>query len=273
MGHGVSLERLTDGLYGAQPPAGAASALQSQVSRLRRRLAPHAEIEASPAGYRLVVPPEAVDVHRFEQLTAEGRAALTAGDHPRAAGLLREALARWRGPALPDLPDAHAERTRIEELRPAAVQDRVEADLALGGGAEPAPELGGLPAAHPLGERLYGQLMPALHAGGRPAEALTVYEQARRTLADELGADPSPEPTALHLELAFAEYESRIRSFAEGCQKISGNAGPFFAPATERRIRCRDRMYRLLASRPMAGFFKRLTEKAATGIKLRAYPM
>jgi 2-polyprenyl-6-methoxyphenol hydroxylase-like FAD-dependent oxidoreductase len=71
---------------------------------------------------------------------------------------------------------------------------------------------------------------------------------------------------------AFAEYETRIRSFAKGCQKTSGNAGPFFAPPTERRIRSRDRMYRLLSSRLMAGFFKRLTEKAATDIKLRAYP-
>ncbi|MFG2789382.1 FAD-dependent monooxygenase [Streptomyces sp. NPDC048419] len=72
--------------------------------------------------------------------------------------------------------------------------------------------------------------------------------------------------------IAFAEYETRVRDFAKGCQKISGNAGPFFAPATERRIRSRDRMYRILASRPLARFFKRLTEKAATGIKLREYP-
>ncbi|WP_327318101.1 ATP-binding protein [Streptomyces sp. NBC_01235] len=201
VGHGVSVERLTDGLYGAEPPAGAGNALQSQVSRLRRRLAPHAEIEATPTGYRLAVPPDAVDVHRFEHLTAQGRAALAAGDHTRAAGLLREALALWHGPALPDLPDAHAERTRLDELRLAATQDRVEADLGLGGGPELVPELRGLLAAHPLSERLYGQLMRALHAGGRPAEALTAFEEARRTLADELGADPSPELAALHLEL------------------------------------------------------------------------
>lgn len=71
---------------------------------------------------------------------------------------------------------------------------------------------------------------------------------------------------------AFAEYEFRIRDFAWGCQKISGNTGPFFASPTERRIRNRDRMYRVLASRPPARFFKKLTEKAATGIKLREYP-
>ncbi|MFH8803778.1 ATP-binding protein [Streptomyces sp. NPDC017936] len=200
-GRSVSPDRLTEGLYGAEPPAGAANALQSQVSRLRRRLAPHAEIEAGPAGYRIGAGPDAVDVHRFERLAGEGRTALAAGDHPTAAAVLRDALALWRGPALPDLPDAHAERARLDELRLTAVQDRIEADLALGGGAELVPELRALLAAHPLGERLYGQLMRALYAGGRPAEALTVYEEARRALADELGADPSPELAALHLEL------------------------------------------------------------------------
>lgn len=199
--HGVSVRRLTDGLYGAEPPAGAANALQSQVSRLRRRLAPHAEIEATPAGYRLAVPPDAVDAHRFETLARQGRAALAAGDHRGAAARLREALGLWRGPALPDLPDAQAERTRLDELRLAALQDRTDADLALGGGPELVPELRASLTAHPLSERLYGQLMRALHAAGRPAEALTVYEEARRTLADELGADPSPDLAALHQEL------------------------------------------------------------------------
>ncbi|MFF3329958.1 BTAD domain-containing putative transcriptional regulator [Streptomyces sp. NPDC002888] len=200
-GRTVSTDRLTAGLYGAQPPAGAANALQSQISRLRRRLAPHTEIEATPAGYRITASPEAVDTHRFEHMAGEGRVAFSAGDHTRAAARLREALALWRGPALPDLPEAHAEKARLEELRLAAVQDRIEADLLLGGGPELVAELRALLPAHPLSERLYGQLMRALHAGGRPAEALTVYEEARRTLADELGTDPSPELSALHLEL------------------------------------------------------------------------
>lgn len=200
-GHPVSTQRLTEGLYGAEAPAGAANALQSQISRLRRRLAPHTDIEAVAAGYRLAAPPDSVDAHRFEHLTREGRAALAAGDHARAATLLRDALALWRGPALPDLPDAHSDTTRLDELRLAAAADRIEADLALGGGPELVPELRSLLADHPLSERLYGQLMRALHASGRPAEALRAYEQARRTLADELGADPSPELAALHLEL------------------------------------------------------------------------
>ncbi|MFI1166726.1 ATP-binding protein [Streptomyces sp. NPDC020801] len=200
-GRTVTAQRLTDGLYGAEPPAGAVGALQSQISRLRRRLGPQTPVEATPAGYRLAVAPEAVDAHRFELLAGQGRAALAAGDPARAAARLREALALWRGPALPDLPDAHAETARLTELRLAATQDRVEADLTLGGGPELVPELRALLAAHPLSERLYGQLMRALHAAGRAAEALTVYERARRTLADELGADPSGELSALHLEL------------------------------------------------------------------------
>ncbi|MET8770611.1 BTAD domain-containing putative transcriptional regulator [Streptomyces sp. NPDC004658] len=197
----VSVERLLDGLYGAEPPAGAMSALQSQISRLRRRLAPHAGIDAVPAGYALAVGPDAVDVHRFAGLAAQGRTALTAGDHPRAAALLRDALALWRGPALPDLPDAHADRARLEELRLAVLQDRIEAELGTGGGPELVPELRALLQARPLDERLYGQLMRALHAAGRSAEALAVFEEARRRLADELGADPSPALSALHLQL------------------------------------------------------------------------
>ncbi|WP_031167237.1 ATP-binding protein [Streptomyces durhamensis] len=210
-GRPVATERLTDGLYGAEPPADAAGALQSQISRLRRRLAPHTRIEAGPAGYRIGVPADHVDAHRFERLAREGREALAAGDFRGAADRLRTALALWRGPALPDLPGSHADTARLEELRLAAVQDRIEADLASDGGPELIPELRSLLATHPLSERLYGQLMRALHAGGRPAEALAVYEEARRTLADELGADPSPELAALHLELLRGAAPGRSR--------------------------------------------------------------
>ncbi|MEU6096089.1 BTAD domain-containing putative transcriptional regulator [Streptomyces sp. NPDC047079] len=197
----VSTERLADGLYGDEPPSGRANALQSQISRLRKRLAPHTRIEATATGYRLCVSPENVDVHRFERLAREGSSALAAGDHGGAVAVLREALGLWRGPALADLPGAPAARVRLEELRLAAVQDRAEADLALGAGPRLVPELRELLAAHPLSERLYALLMRALHASGRSAEALTVYEEARRTLAEELGADPSPELSGLHQEL------------------------------------------------------------------------
>ncbi|MFF2504692.1 BTAD domain-containing putative transcriptional regulator [Streptomyces sp. NPDC058067] len=206
-GRTVPAERLIDGLYGEAPPAGAANALQSQVSRLRKRLS--LDIGATPAGYRLAVGPDDVDVHRFERLAAEGGQALTAGDPARASALLHEALGLWRGPALADLPAAFG--SRLEEVRLTAAQTRIEAELALGSGAGLVPELRDLIAAHPLSERLYGQLMRALHAGGRPAEALAVYEEVRRVLTDELGADPSAELSALHLELLRGREPARGR--------------------------------------------------------------
>ncbi|MFB7749031.1 BTAD domain-containing putative transcriptional regulator, partial [Streptomyces sp. NPDC056121] len=206
-GRTVPAERLIDGLYGDEPPAGAANALQSQVSRLRKRLS--LGIETTPAGYRLAVGPDDVDVHRFERLAAEGERALTAGDPSRASALLGEALGLWRGPALADLPAAFG--SRLDEIRLTAAQTRIEAELALGSGGGLVPELRELIAAHPLSERLYGQLMRALHADGRPAEALAVYEEVRRVLADELGADPSAELSALHLELLRGREPARGR--------------------------------------------------------------
>lgn len=109
-----------------------------------------------------------------------------------------------------------------------------------------------------LGDAGYGATMGGMGTGAAIVGA--------HVLAGELALAGGDHRTA------FAEYENRIRSFAKGCQKISGNAGPFFAPPTERRIRNRDRMYRLLGSPLLAGVFKRLTEKAATGIRLRPYP-
>ncbi|WP_440087037.1 BTAD domain-containing putative transcriptional regulator [Streptosporangium sp. LJ11] len=199
----VTVERMIDGLYGKAPPPGAANALQSQVSRLRRGLrAVGARVEFHPAGYRLVADPESVDAHRFERLAREGRRALTAGDHPRAAALLREGLGLWRGTALADVsgaPFAEGQAARLEESRVTAFEDRAEAELALGEHRGMVAELRRTVDAHPLRERLRGQLMRALHGSGRQAEALGVFEDARRTLAEELGADPSTELGNIHL--------------------------------------------------------------------------
>ncbi|WP_055590962.1 BTAD domain-containing putative transcriptional regulator [Streptacidiphilus griseoplanus] len=208
----VTAEALIDGLYGEEPPGGAANALQSQVSRLRRGLraadGAGSLVESHPAGYRLAVDPEDVDAHRFERLVREGQEALTAGHHAGAAALLRSALELWRGPALADLRDspfAGAPAAGLEELRVAAVADRIEAELALGEHHSLIPELQQLVTAHPLRERLRGQLMRALYGCGRQAEALGVYDEARRILAEELGADPSAELTAVQLAVLRAE--------------------------------------------------------------------
>ncbi|MGC5289192.1 BTAD domain-containing putative transcriptional regulator [Micromonospora sp. DT231] len=202
-GRVVSAERLIDGLYGEHPPRGAANALQSLVSRLRQALpAEHTPVEFHPAGYRLAVDPADVDAYRFERLAEVGRRALAGGDWPRAAAVLREALELWRGPALADVIDVAgvpAQAARLDELRLAATEDRIEAELALGGHAELVPELRQLVVAHPLRERSRGQLMRALSAQGRPAEALAEFEDARRGLAEQLGVDPSAALAAIHL--------------------------------------------------------------------------
>ncbi|MFI0941058.1 AfsR/SARP family transcriptional regulator [Streptomyces sp. NPDC021020] len=202
----VGTERLIDALYGEEPPSGAANALQSQVSRLRQVLP--VPVEGHPAGYRLAVAPDQVDAHRFQQLSAQGRDALLAGRPALAAELLRDALALWRGPALADVGDAPfaaAQVVRLEELRTGAVEDRAEADLALGRHRSLVAELGAAVAAHPLRERLRGQLMRALYGSGRQSEALEAYEDARRELAESLGADPGPELAAVHLAILRGE--------------------------------------------------------------------
>ena len=179
-GEAVSAERLIDELWGDDPPETAANALQVHVSQLRRALGADA-VRRRPPGYELAVPPEAVDLVRFERLLETARAA----EPERAAGVLREALALWRG-------DPEVDRPRLEELRLAALEDRIEADLALGRHGELVPELESLVAQHPLRERLRGQLMLALYRAGRQADALDAYRATRVELVEQLGIEPSP---------------------------------------------------------------------------------
>ncbi|MFF3624248.1 BTAD domain-containing putative transcriptional regulator [Streptomyces sp. NPDC002467] len=205
-GEAVSADRLADAL----DPDGALSAhaLQSQVSRLRKSLGAAAAIEQAGAGYRIVVAPDDVDACRFERLAQEGRAALRSGEAGRAVVLLREALELWRGPALDGLDGSESGRpaaVRLEERRLGAIEDRIEAECLLGGHHTAVPELRELVGRHPLRERLAGLLMRALFAEGGQAAALVVFEETRRHLADELGADPSAELVALHRELLSAD--------------------------------------------------------------------
>ncbi|WP_043625953.1 BTAD domain-containing putative transcriptional regulator [Nonomuraea candida] len=200
----VSGEQLVAGMYGARPPEGVSNALQSQVSRLRRALGRDL-VEFHPAGYRLIADPQDVDAGRFEQLARAGGQALAGGDPARAATLLREALELWRSAPLADAPNAVAAATALEELRLTAVEDRVQADLDLGRHRELVAELSRLIADHPLRERLRAQLMRALYGSGRQVEALTVYDEARKILDEELGVEPGPELAAAHLAVLRAD--------------------------------------------------------------------
>lgn len=188
----LSRDRLIDELWGGEPPATAVTSLQVYVSRLRKLL-PAETLLTRPPGYVLEVEPEELDLRRFERLLAEGHEALDQGDPERATRVLREALGLWRGPALGEFayePFAQAEIGRLEDLRLAAVEDRIEADLALDRHGDLIGELEALVAENPHRERLRGQLILALYRSGRQADALDAYQRARRAL-DELGIEPS----------------------------------------------------------------------------------
>ncbi|MFL5919322.1 MAG: BTAD domain-containing putative transcriptional regulator [Gaiellaceae bacterium] len=188
----VSRDHLIDALWGEDPPDTARNTIQVYVSQLRKLL-PEGALETAPPGYRLVVDPEAIDLFRFIRLSQHGRSALNVGNAAAAADTLRSALALWRGAALADLawePLAQGEAVRLEEFRLGALEDRIDADLALGRHGQLIGELERLVAEHPLRERLRGQLMLALYRADRQADALAVYQRARRALVDELGIEP-----------------------------------------------------------------------------------
>jgi DNA-binding SARP family transcriptional activator len=196
----VSIDRLVDELWGGHAPATARKVIQNHVSQLRRVL-DGALLVTQGSGYALRVEPGSVDVERFEELLAEGRDALGAGAVENAAETLREALALWRGSPLADFayePFAQSEIARLEERRLVALEERIDADLALGRHADVVGELEVLVSEHPLRERLRRQLMLALYRSDRQAEALDSYQAARNALVEELGIDPGRELRALH---------------------------------------------------------------------------
>jgi predicted ATPase/DNA-binding SARP family transcriptional activator len=213
--------------------------LQALVGRLRRALGRDAVLSA-PGGYRLAAGRDDVDLHRFERLAGEGARALADGDPAKAAGVLEEALALWRGPAAADLPDRAALAARYDALRLDARRDRLAAELALGRATGALPELTGLAAEHPLNEPLRALHIRALREAGRPADALEAYEAVRRTLAETLGADPGPELRALYAELLGGTTPaSAPRGTAGGAARpasgdVTRNAADAGAPATAR---------------------------------------
>jgi DNA-binding SARP family transcriptional activator/pimeloyl-ACP methyl ester carboxylesterase len=218
----VASERIVDELWGEQVPESASKMVQVYVSQLRKVL-PGDVLRTRPPGYVAELEPDQLDLRRFDRLAAAGREALAEGAGERASALLTEALALWRGPALAEFasePFATPEGARLEELRLAALEDRIEADLACGRSTEVVGELESLIARHPLRESLRRRQMLALYRSGRHAEALAAYQQARRALAEELGLEPSP---------ALRELQRQILSH-DPALHATASAAP--APAT-----------------------------------------
>ncbi|MFE3329753.1 BTAD domain-containing putative transcriptional regulator [Streptomyces sp. NPDC059176] len=200
-GSAVPLDVLVEEVWDGDPPADTVGAVQALVSRLRRALGRDAVSSVEGRAYRLCAERDEVDLHRFDRLADEGKRALADGDAGRSAALLDEALALWNGPVLADLPGRFAEAARWETRRLDARRTRLAAVLAIGRAEEALAELAASCAEHPLDERLQELRIAALRDAGRPAEALAAYEEVRRTLADQLGADPGPRLRALHGEL------------------------------------------------------------------------
>jgi DNA-binding SARP family transcriptional activator len=199
----VASDRLTDLVWGDDPPATALGSLQNHVLRLRRELGDR--VVTRPPGYLLRVEPGELDLDRFGRLVEEARAS-----EPReAAALLHEALALWRGDPLADLAGepAGAAAAHLAELRLEALENRIDADLALGHHATLVPELDALVDEQPFRERLRGQLMLALYRSGRQADALEAYSAARTTLVEKLGAEPSAQLQGLHRAILRQDAE------------------------------------------------------------------
>jgi DNA-binding SARP family transcriptional activator len=208
----VRVDALIAGLWGEEPPETASKALQVYVSQLRKAIGPERLLTRS-RGYELQVGEgDELDLDAFERLVHEGRELLEGDRAADAAPKLAEALGLWRGAALADLrsePFAEEAAPRLEEARLAALEDRIDADLALGRHDRLIPELETLVAREPFRERLRGQLMLALYRAGRQAEALDVYRRTREALVDELGIEPGPE--LQELERAILRQDPELK--------------------------------------------------------------
>jgi DNA-binding SARP family transcriptional activator/class 3 adenylate cyclase len=231
----VSTDELIDTVWGEQPPPTVRQSLQNHVASLRRAIEPGGEPAGPPRtlrtrdpGYLLEIDPDQLDLYRFRRLLDEGRGALAGGDPGTAARLLHEALSLWRGPVLADVVAAGAtwpELVGIDEERIAALETRLEADLALGRHLELIGELEGLVRQHPLRERLHGQLMLSLYRSGRQADALAAYRSARRTLVEELGIEPNLRLQRLEQAILAQDPVLELLGPAAGGDEPSGTGG------------------------------------------------
>ncbi len=232
----VHRDQLIDALWGEEPPASAAESLDTYVYRLRKALG-HDRLPRNAGGYLLRVEPGELDVERFERLVASAGSAAEAGDHAAAVGALTEALGLWRGSAWAELRDhrsAAGEAQRLASLRLFALEERIQAELALGSHAALCPELESLVTEHPLRERLRGQLMLALYRSGRQADALEVYRAGRSQLVEELALEPGrqlkqlerailTQDTSLDLPRAALRSSSAVVVEAPGEELISAD--------------------------------------------------
>ena len=236
----LPVDAILDQLWEEDPPATAKTALQGYVSGLRKAIPSGADrLQTVAGGYVLRLAGDELDARRFEELAGSARGVIDR-DPERAASLLREALELWRGPALADFAYdafAQAEIARLEEARLAATEDLYDAELACGRHADLVGRLEAEIAAHPLRERLRGQLILALYRSGRQAEALQAYQTTRDVLVEELGIDPSP--ALQRLEKAILVQDPSLERSGTGGR--SGSGRPACARDLVRRPRDRAR--------------------------------
>ncbi|MDX3851779.1 AfsR/SARP family transcriptional regulator [Streptomyces sp. AK02-01A] len=207
-GRTATAGQLIDALWGDEPPSQALAAVRTYASRLRKVLGSGALVSES-GGYALRTPPDALDLSVAQELTGDAEKARAAGHRAQARALINKSLNLWDGEPLASVPGPYAEtqRARLEEWRLQLTETRLDLDLELGCHAEAVSELTALTAAQPLRERLRELLMLALYRSGRQAEALAVYADTRRLLADELGVDPRPELARLQQRILRADAE------------------------------------------------------------------
>jgi DNA-binding SARP family transcriptional activator len=246
----VSVERLVAALWPDGGPSNPAGALQSRISKLRRALAPVGlaeQLVMRDTGYALLVPPEAIDGRRFVALADQATTRLAADDPAGAAELAAQALALWSGDALDGFahePWARGEAARLEERRLATLEVEVTARLRLGQHARVVAELEPLVVAHPLREELRALLMVALYRCGRQAEALTVFQEGRRLLTEELGIDPGTQLASLHQRILAQDPQLGSPTTSPAGPEAAGSADP---PETSIRLLGRDRELETIA--------------------------
>ncbi|HEU5024001.1 MAG TPA: BTAD domain-containing putative transcriptional regulator [Spirillospora sp.] len=217
----ISDDRLSTLLWGEEPPTTSSAQIYTYVSRLRKQFGGEVEIVRRPPGYEIITHDSRLDYERFERLAADSRDGLRAGRHTEAAAAARAALALWRGPALAGTTRflADTELPRLEEARMAALENRIEAELALRRAARLVPELTSLVAEYPLREQLRVKLMIALYQVGRQADAVGVFHDGRRILKEELGVDPG------------AALWDTYQAVLEGHPSLEPQPAPLFARA------------------------------------------